>query len=206
MIATCQQCSSAPPGAPSVSPLSKTHQLGDGLHLLPVMSISPAGIQPLNSEGSILYLFLIWAQERNVDASEIHERACPEQPGLRPDRLLLFRMWTEIPEDRIDTNLLCHDLESAGFATLAQTLRDIASGTWEPTGAFTHWVVTERGEIAGEARDLDPPDEPDSQGQYFSFVRLFAMPDLAEWGYSNAEYIVRKKLRTTKETSHGHVS
>jgi predicted nuclease with RNAse H fold len=47
--------------------------------------------------------------------------------------------------------------------------------------------------IAGEARALDPPDQPDHQGQHFCYVRLFAMPDMAEWGYTNASNLKAKQ-------------
>ena len=43
--------------------------------------------------------------------------------------------------------------------------------------AFTHWVV-EGNEIVGEARDVEAADD----GLAFAFVRLFAMPEMAEYG------------------------
>jgi hypothetical protein len=42
---------------------------------------------------------------------------------------------------------------------------------------FTHWVV-EEGTIVGEARDV----EPDAGGISMAFVRLFNMPEMAEYG------------------------
>ncbi len=43
--------------------------------------------------------------------------------------------------------------------------------------AFTHWVVLDT-QIIGEAHSV----EPDEAGQSFAFVRLFAMPEMAEFG------------------------
>lgn len=43
---------------------------------------------------------------------------------------------------------------------------------------FSHWVV-EQGQIVGEAHSV----EPDGRGMSFAFVRLFGMPDAAEYGY-----------------------
>jgi hypothetical protein len=43
--------------------------------------------------------------------------------------------------------------------------------------AFTHWVV-EGSEIVGEARDVEKVGD----GLAFAFVRLFAMPEMAEYG------------------------
>jgi len=43
--------------------------------------------------------------------------------------------------------------------------------------AFTHWVV-EGNEIVGEARDVEAADD----SLAFAFVRLFAMPEMAEYG------------------------
>lgn len=44
--------------------------------------------------------------------------------------------------------------------------------------AFSHWVV-DSGRIIGEARSVKPADDERS----FAFVRLFNMPDEAEFGY-----------------------
>ena len=43
---------------------------------------------------------------------------------------------------------------------------------------FSHWVV-EQGQIVGEAHSV----EPDGRGMSFAFVRLFSLPDGAEYGY-----------------------
>ena len=51
--------------------------------------------------------------------------------------------------------------------------------------AFSHWVV-EQGRIVGEARSL----EIGSNGLSFAYVRLFSMPEMAEYGT-----IATKQLR-----------
>jgi hypothetical protein len=51
--------------------------------------------------------------------------------------------------------------------------------------SFTHWVVAD-GQVIGEAREI----EPDRNGTCFAYVRLFNMPELAEYGS-----IERKNLR-----------
>ncbi len=72
----------------------------------------------------------------------------------------------------------------AGFLTdLSQDLNvpAVAVGQKQPLVSdpkFTHWVV-EQGQIIGEAHSVEPADD----GQSFAFVRLFAMPEMAEYGY-----------------------
>lgn len=72
----------------------------------------------------------------------------------------------------------------AGFLTgLASELNvpAIAVGQREPLvsdPAYSHWVV-EQGRIVGEAHSVKPADE----GMSFAFVRLFRLPDCAEYGY-----------------------
>ncbi len=72
----------------------------------------------------------------------------------------------------------------AGFLTgLSQELNvpAIAVGGNQPLVSdpkFTHWVV-EQGQIVGEAHSVQPAND----GQSFAFVRLFAMPEMAEYGY-----------------------
>lgn len=53
----------------------------------------------------------------------------------------------------------------------------------DPT--FTHWVIAE-GQVVGEAREV----EPDKNGTCFAYVRLFQVPEGAEYGS-----IERKHLR-----------
>ncbi len=53
--------------------------------------------------------------------------------------------------------------------------------------AFTHWVMAE-GEIVGEARDV----EPEVNGVCFGFVRLFNMPECAEYGTIERERLYDK--------------
>jgi len=47
--------------------------------------------------------------------------------------------------------------------------------------AFSHWVVVD-GQIVGEAHSV----EDNGNGQSFAYVRLFNMPDMAEYGYINS--------------------
>jgi hypothetical protein len=53
--------------------------------------------------------------------------------------------------------------------------------------AFTHWVVVE-GHMVGEAHSV----EPGANGQSFAFVRLFNLPENAEYGYIETAYLRRK--------------
>ena len=50
--------------------------------------------------------------------------------------------------------------------------------------AFTHWVVVDD-QIAGEAHSV----EPGANGQSFAFVRLFNMPENAEYGTIETAYL-----------------
>lgn len=52
---------------------------------------------------------------------------------------------------------------------------------------FTHWVVVE-GKIAGEAHSVESGDN----GQSFAFVRLFNLPQCAEYGYIETAYLRSK--------------
>jgi hypothetical protein len=188
---------------PSTNPRSSPHSAstgvhlhapGDGFHLLPAHEITGRGLRPLTSESCVLLLFTMWAAQRDLDAVAIHAQAYPDDPMLRPDQLLTFRQWLD-PACRnatVDSDLLILDLTDINQHALAATIRAITSGHYAPPGAFTHWVVDQHGRIGGEARDLDPPDGSDDQGQYFCFVRLFAMPDMAEWGYTDAVHLRRK--------------
>lgn len=54
---------------------------------------------------------------------------------------------------------------------------------------FTHWVV-EQGQIVGEAHSV----EPASNGLSFSYVRLFNMPENAEFGYTETEKLRPKNV------------
>lgn len=180
---------------------ANVHRLGDGLHPLPVYCLGAKGLEQVTSEGCVLYLFLCWAQDNDVDACEIFARAHPDETGLRPDHLLIYRAWTEIPEAPIDVDLLCSDLQAIGRHRLAEVILQITSESWRPELAFSHWLVTNDGVIAGEARELDPINGPDSEGQRFGFVRLFAMPECAEWGYTNECNLTPKRLRC-KEITH----
>jgi hypothetical protein len=161
-----------------------THRLGDGWHHLPVFAVTADGLHQLTSEPCVLLHLACWAHRRDFDPESIQDRAEPDGGMLRADHLLAYRFWTRIP-DRIETTELIEDLEQINHHRLAAVVRDIEAGRWKPDRAFTHWVVAPGDRIAGEARDLDPPVEPDSQGQHFCYVRLYAMPEMAEWGYSD---------------------
>ena len=53
---------------------------------------------------------------------------------------------------------------------------------------FTHWVVVE-GQVVGEAHSV----EAESEGICFAFVRLFAMPEMAEYGSIEANKLRAKE-------------
>ena len=55
----------------------------------------------------------------------------------------------------------------------------------DPT--FTHWVVAE-GQVIGEAREVNP----DQNGSCFAYVRLFQMPQGAEYGRIDRKYLREK--------------
>jgi hypothetical protein len=168
------------------------HRLGDGWHELPVHAITCQGLHRQSSEPCILLHFAIWAHRRGFDPESIYAKAYPGEGMLRADELLLFRQWTEVPKE-IDSELLLRDLEDINQHELVKVIKEIEAGEWHPEEAYTHWVVTEDGRKAGEARNLDPPETPDEQGQHFCYVRLFAMPEMAEWGYTNASNLRPKR-------------
>jgi len=53
--------------------------------------------------------------------------------------------------------------------------------------AFSHWVVAE-GHVIGEAREV----QPDQNGTCFAYVRLFHMPEGAEYGRIEKKYLRSK--------------
>jgi len=55
----------------------------------------------------------------------------------------------------------------------------------DPT--FTHWVVAE-GHVIGEAREV----KPDKNGTSFAYVRLFKMPEMAEYGWTENKHLREK--------------
>lgn len=55
----------------------------------------------------------------------------------------------------------------------------------DPT--FTHWVIAE-GHVIGEAREV----QPDGNGTCFAYVRLFQMPEGAEYGRIEKQYLQPK--------------
>jgi hypothetical protein len=52
---------------------------------------------------------------------------------------------------------------------------------------FTHWVVAED-QIIGEAREV----KPDQNGTCFAYVRLFKVPEGAEYGRIEGKYLRQK--------------
>lgn len=183
----------ADPRTPDAHPADagSLHRLGDGWQYLPAVAVTPGGLHRMTSEPCVLLHLATWAHRRGFDPESIQHRAEPEGEMLRVDQLLLYRRWTRTP-DRIETSILIDDLEQVNRHLLAAVVRDIEAGRWRPDKAFSHWVVVPDGPIAGEARDLDPPVEPDRHGQHFCYVRLYAMPEMAEWGYSDHASLRRK--------------
>ena len=53
--------------------------------------------------------------------------------------------------------------------------------------SFTHWVVAE-GHVIGEAREV----KPDRNGTSFAYVRLFHMPEMAEYGWTENKHLCEK--------------
>ena len=184
----------------------KVHHLGDGWHYLPVHSIGRGGLRHETSEACVLLHFALWAQAKGFDPESINDRAYPQEGMFRADELLLFRQWTHVPEE-IDTELLLKDLEDINQHQLVRVIKEIEAGRWQPEPAYTHWVVADDGRKAGEARQLDPPssDGPDEQGQHFCYVRLFSMPEMAEWGYTNASnlHIKRELMLGSRASAEG---
>ncbi len=68
--------------------------------------------------------------------------------------------------------------QAAGVVAIAPAQRLVS----DP--AFSHWVVVD-GKIAGEAHSV----EPGGNGQSFAFVRLFNMPEGAEYGCIETAYL-----------------
>ena len=71
--------------------------------------------------------------------------------------------------------------QAAGVLAIAPAQRLVS----DP--AFTHWVVVDA-KIAGEAHSVESGDN----GQSFAFVRLFNMPENAEYGYVETASLRRK--------------
>ena len=53
--------------------------------------------------------------------------------------------------------------------------------------AFTHWIVAE-GQVIGEARAV----KPEENGTSFAYVRLFNMPECAEYGWTENKHLREK--------------
>ncbi len=74
--------------------------------------------------------------------------------------------------------------QTAGMVAIAPAQRLVS----DP--AFTHWVVVDR-KIIGEAHSV----EPSGNGRSFGFVRLFNMPESAEYGYIEPARLRRKDAK-----------
>jgi hypothetical protein len=78
-------------------------------------------------------------------------------------------------------NFLAGLSQEAGVPAIAPGQRLVS----DPS--FTHWVVAE-GHVIGEARDV----EPDKNGTCFACVRLFNVPESAEHGTIQRQYLREK--------------
>ena len=72
--------------------------------------------------------------------------------------------------------------QAAGVVAIAPSQRLVS----DPV--FTHWVVV-KGKIVGEAHSV----ESTGNGRSFAFVRLFNMPECAEYGYIETAYLRSKE-------------
>ena len=61
---------------------------------------------------------------------------------------------------------------------------------------FSHWVIVD-GQIAGEAHSVKPADN----GQSFAYVRLFNMPECAEFGYIETAHLRSKTTEANTRPS-----
>jgi len=61
---------------------------------------------------------------------------------------------------------------------------------------YTHWVVV-KGKIVGEAHSV----ESTGNGRSFAFVRLFDMPEMAEYGHIDTAYLRSKQDTPSADTS-----
>ncbi len=69
-------------------------------------------------------------------------------------------------------------LGSISAVTQATAISVGPAGTIVSDPEYSHWVVVD-GQVAGEAHSV----EPTSNGQSFAYIRLFNMPEMAEYGY-----------------------
>lgn len=63
---------------------------------------------------------------------------------------------------------------------------------------FTHWVVAE-GQVIGEAREV----QPDKNSTCFAYVRLFQMPEGAEYGTIERKYLREKSAGLAGDAAAG---
>ena len=92
-------------------------------------------------------------------------------------------------QSRNMANFLADVSQEAGVRAVAPGQKLVS----DPT--FTHWIVAE-GHVIGEARDV----KPEQNGTSFAYVRLFNMPEMAEYGWTE-----NKHLRSKTEGLPGNV-
>ena len=89
-------------------------------------------------------------------------------------------------------NFLAGISREAGVPAIAPGQRLVS----DPT--FTHWVVAE-GHILGEAREV----QPDKNGTCFAYVRLFQMPEGAEYGTIERKHLREKSVDLASDAMNG---
>ena len=81
-------------------------------------------------------------------------------------------------QDRNMANFLADVGQNTGIPAIAPEQRLVS----DPQ--FTHWIVVE-GHVIGEARDV----KPEQDGTSFAYVRLFNMPECAEYGWTEDKHL-----------------
>jgi len=155
---------------------------GFGLHQQGQAGDITAGLPPRDYVG---YPYVEWFGEDNgrvvleLDPEQVEVIGTPI-PWIESDPI------SRAEQNRHMANFLTGLSRSAGVpAMVVGTPPTLVS---DP--AFSYWVVVE-GEIVGEAHSVEAAEN----GVAFAFVRLFAMPEMAEYGSIEAE-----RLRAKDET------
>jgi hypothetical protein len=89
-------------------------------------------------------------------------------------------------------NFLAGMSQEAGVPAIAPAQRLVS----DPD--FTHWIVAE-GHVMGEARNV----EPGRSGTCFAYVRLFYMPECAEYGTVESKHLRKKAAGVEDEAATG---
>jgi hypothetical protein len=84
-------------------------------------------------------------------------------------------------QSRNMANFLADVSQEAGVPAVAPGQKLVS----DPT--FTHWIVAEE-QVIGEARDV----KPEQNGTSFAYVRLFNMPEMAEYGWTENKHLRNK--------------